>query len=1136
MLVMAAVLAVAATLICAVKVLKPEHLTPLVEHFANRAVNADVVVGRVELSFRPAFPVLSLQVDSLSVVSRAYARCSEAELGRLPQWRDSLFSVERFSGAVDVLALFRSGEIALKDVEIVRPAANIVIAGNGIGNFDIYSAADTVADETPIVIPPLSINRFEVVEPREFRYFNAVDSTEATVLMLHDARLENEGRPAYALKIDGNVSGPYIKTYLNLDDFAFGLDGRVRWEPSRPSFVALDNFRVRGGFVGALLSAELAFDSTLVVPSASLAVDPVPVMQLLQLLPDSLRRANRLLAPYFDTPAAIRLDARLLSPFNTAVDSIPAFDFNIAMDDAPLRYGKARFKAVGFDIGASLATGNPDDLKLNIRKMTLSGPTTVLNVEAKATRLLSDPDFSASLRGNIDFSLLPPVLLEKLDGSLRGRVNLGLDVTGRASMFSQARFHLIDARGRFEGRDLCYISSDTAIMFDVPKLNISFGSQEKSRTEEGRKLLGAGLKVDTATILVDGVDIALAGLGLGVGVENGAMPADTTIVIPVGGAIGLRRLNIVSEADSVAMRMRDVGGKVSLRRFNGARRLPEISAGLEIGLLGAGTPSSRFTMRKAHLDVSMHKKPMPEGTRRQVKLIADSIRRIHPDLAPDSVIRLAIEKHRQNLRHAHRRVTSELNDEDNEILEWGIAGGMRKFLLGWQMHGNLSTRSARLFTPLFPLRNRVRRLDVSFSNDSVAVNNLHYKAGRSDLAVTGLVSNIRRALTSRRGNNPLRINFAIESDTIDINQLAEAAFTGAAFAERLRKNDVGTAFSGDDEDELERQLNAMSAEASDSTGPLLIPVNIDGQVAVKAENIFYSNLKMKDLTGDILLYDGGLNLHDLAARTDMGNIRLSALYSAPNVRDMRFGFGLNLERMKIERFLSLVPAVDSLLPLMRDFSGIIDADMAATVDIDSCMDFKLPTLDAAVHLSGDSLVFINPQTYATLGKWLRFKDRNDNKIKHMSVEMLVRDNVLEIFPFSFDIDRYRLGVAGYNDLAMNFDYHISVLKSPLPFKFGVTVKGNPDKYKVRFGGAKYKESRAVENIGVADTARVNLLTQIENVFRRGVRNSKFKRLDVPGSMAGRRLADEPEQVLSAADSLALKREGIIEEPDSTKTQ
>ena len=67
---------------------------------------------------------------------------------------------------------------------------------------------------------------------------------------------------------------------------------------------------------------------------------------------------------------------------------------------------------------------------------------------------------------------------------------------------------------------------------------------------------------------------------------------------------------------------------------------------------------------------------------------------------------------------------------------------------------------------------------------------------------------------------------------------------------------------------------------------------------------------------------------------------------------MKLGFGLMLNDFKIDKFPNLVPAIDSIMPLMRDISGIIDADLAATVDVDSNMNMVLPTLDAAVKLQG----------------------------------------------------------------------------------------------------------------------------------------------------------------------------------------
>ena len=397
------------------------------------------------------------------------------------------------------------------------------------------------------------------------------------------------------------------------------------------------------------------------------------------------------------------------------------------------------------------------------------------------------------------------------------------------------------------------------------------------------------------------------------------------------------------------------------------------------------------------------------------------------------------------------------------------------------------------------------------------------------MKIAGNITNIQRALTSRNRRSSLKVNFSVKSDTVDVNELTVAAFAGAAYAEKLRQGTVGKINLASLDGDLDNQVDALVSQTPDSAGPLLVPTNIDANINVAAENILYSDLHLHDLRGDILMFDGGLNLNNLRAESDAGSLSLSALYSAPAPRDMKLGFGLMLNDFKIDKFLNLVPAIDSIMPLMRDISGIIDADLAATVDVDSNMNMVLPTLDAAVKLQGDSLAFINAETYRTLGKWLRFRDRADNKIKHMSVELLVRDNRMDIFPFTFDIDRYKLGVMGYNDLALNFDYHIAVLKSPLPFKFGINIKGNPDKYKVRFGGAKFREGMVSQSVAVVDTARVNLVRQIQNVFRRGVRNSRFARL-APGRRPAYVSAADGSDTLSRADSLALIGEGILPPP------
>ncbi len=1132
MIILGLILTALATIICTVKLLKPAHLTPIACEVANNLLKADVSMSRLELSFEPAFPMLRVEIDSLTVISNALDTLMEAEKAALPAWTDSLMTVDHFGGTINVASLLTRNEIALSNVLLDGAGINIVLTTDGPANFDIYTpSADT--DTTQVSqMPSFSIDHFAFERPKDIRFFNQADSTTATIVLLREIRLDSDSEPTYSIRVDGHMLSPLTKQVINLDDMSFALDGKVHWHPHNPSLLTFEQFTVKGAFVQATLDTQIALDSTLTINTGRLAVPPLNLTDLLTLLPDDVRAKNRLVAPYFVTDATVSLTAELTSPFRPSIDSIPTGTLSLSVPPCKVKYGKARLREFALDLEANLPEPDLDAAVADIRQLVIAGPATRLDIAGTVRHPMSDPAFNTCIKGDIDLANLPAIVADMAKGYISGRLSADIDADGTMSMLDAEHFHMLDLRGRLEGDNLFYLSNDTNKMAEIQKLKLAFGSKIKARNDSAiaREMLAGGLKVDTATLLIDGVNISLSDLALGFGTENSAPKRDTTLVVPLGGGIKLGRLNVISITDSAGMRLRGLAGKLSLRRFKHFKRLPEIIANLEIDRLSAGTLGTRFVLSKAKLEASTHKIPMPKEVRRDLKRLTDSIHRQHPDIAPDSVFKLAVEKrrHKPGVKRP-KRVHGELSAQDVEVLEWGLSKGFKKFLFGWELKGTLSTRNARLFTPAFPLRNRVSRLDIAFSNDSIAVNSLRYRAGRSDLVVSGLISNLRKGLTSKSVGNSLKINFDIVSDTIDVNQLAAATFAGAAYMERVRRGQAEENLGHGDDSDLEERIDALASQSPDSIGPLLIPANIDASLRLRANNIMYADLDMKDLYGDVLMYDGGVNLHQLSARSDAGNLNFTALYSAPKPDNIKMGFGLDISRFNIERFLALVPAVDSVLPIIRDFRGIIDAELAATVDIDSSMNMILPTLDAAVRLTGDSLAFIDPKTYAMLGKWLRFRDRSDNYIKHMNVEMIVRDNQLRIFPFSFDIDRYRLGIAGYNDLNMNFDYHIAVLKSPLPFKFGITIKGNPDKFKVRFGGSKFKEGQVAESVNVVDTARVNLIQQIEGVFRRGVSRSRFARLNVNAPDVRKEL-EEPDTGLSAADSLALIKEGLIEAP------
>ena len=86
----------------AVSYLKPERLTPLIEKYANEYLDADVSIGRMELSFWSTFPRLELDVRNLSVRSKTFDSLPASQADSLPAYADSLLSLRHFNSAINI--------------------------------------------------------------------------------------------------------------------------------------------------------------------------------------------------------------------------------------------------------------------------------------------------------------------------------------------------------------------------------------------------------------------------------------------------------------------------------------------------------------------------------------------------------------------------------------------------------------------------------------------------------------------------------------------------------------------------------------------------------------------------------------------------------------------------------------------------------------------------------------------------------------------------------------------------------------------------------------------------------------------------------------------------------------------------
>ena len=246
------------------------------------------------------------------------------------------------------------------------------------------------------------------------------------------------------------------------------------------------------------------------------------------------------------------------------------------------------------------------------------------------------------------------------------------------------------------------------------------------------------------------------------------------------------------------------------------------------------------------------------------------------------------------------------------------------------------------------------------------------------------------------------------------------------------------------------------------------------------------------MSTDLDMRERCIQVTNTLAMTNMGEVFLEGFYSTRTKKDLKAGFDLMLSNITAEKVIRLFPAVDSIMPMLKAFKGLLDCEMATTASIDTNMNIVLPTLSGMIKIDGKDLSLSESKDLDKLRKTLMFKDRDSSYIDKMSARGIVKENQLEVFPFILKVDRYTVALNGIQGFDQNFKYHVSALKSPIPFRFGVNLGGNFDAWKWRLGKAKYKSTKIPLFDDEIDDVRLNLVNSIHNIFSRGVEQAMLQ--------------------------------------------
>jgi hypothetical protein len=325
---------------------------------------------------------------------------------------------------------------------------------------------------------------------------------------------------------------------------------------------------------------------------------------------------------------------------------------------------------------------------------------------------------------------------------------------------------------------------------------------------------------------------------------------------------------------------------------------------------------------------------------------------------------------------------------------------------------------------------------MDFDPETFSIKESSMKIGKSDFRLTGNLNNV---LSYFRGDSILRGKFNFISNKTDVAQLM--ALTSG----------IGT----NDSASVNKHENRTVDTAS--TGPYIVPKKID---VILNANIKLATIGVDTATnikGDVRVHDGILLLDGLTFDTPAARMQLTAMYRTPRKNHLYLGIDYRMMDVEISELLTMIPDIDSLMPMLKSFGGRGEFHIAAETYLDSLYNIKKSTLRGAASIQGNNLVLMDGQTFSEIAKTLRFNKKTQNKVDSLSAEFTIFRNEIDVYPFLIVMDKYKAVIAGRHNFDMTFDYHVSVIDCPLPIKLGVDIKGNVDNLSYKLVKCRYAE-------------------------------------------------------------------------------
>jgi hypothetical protein len=1033
-------------------VFTPARITPVVLSYANDYLDAQLECESVELTFFSTFPNFGIRLKNGSVIARP-----DSLAAACPQ--DTLLLFRDFVVSFNPLTLYKDNRLVVLHARLERPVIYAYVSPDGKANWNILPADSTATEAAPEAAPEAagSGGKPFSVEIKSIAITDAnvvYDNRRQALFVATDRlRLSAKGTPTDVdLRLGVNAVTTFYenKTYtsklpLTIAAHVISDESYQQFTMEKSSFsIGIMNFDIAASVMRDTANNRVKLDADFSLHASSLA-------ELMEAIPAHILNVKQLSASgKLDFSGTINgyIGSGQSPLCNVSLQLQDGAVVNKKFPDKPL------LQKIEIDCDAQIDWSNSVPSHINMKKLYLQNAAAEIEISGAFTDIFTQPFIDAKIAGDIDFNRMWSSL--PFDTTMNMGGSVAINMSGSCSLNDLVAFDYgkINATGTMDINNVFFKYPQEGIDVFAPLAKIKIGSHvtDSIRGREIASLFRANVEMDSLMFRWKN-DLALNAGNLRATFRTAA-PKDSVSIAEM--SVFARLTNIrLQMADSVRLRAAKITAMGKLASAEGQPDKPEWTARVKLDTLRGRTPALSARIHNAALAVSLKQRE----TR---------ARRSGQQTGTDSLLRLAFQ---DSLARANRNTTA---------VSFRLADGETKDLLSkWDVSGSFTGNSINLRTPYFPLRTRLTESSIVFTTDKISIVRAQLQAGASDMHLSGDIEGIRRALLR---NGRMTAKLSMDVDSMDCNEIIKALAAGSEYAGKsaVQQDSISQIVLNESTD-LQQTADTMPV------GLLVVPRNLDVECDANMKKVKYGKFNVDAARGKIIVRNQSVQIPDLQVQSDLGNINLSMVYKAPTTKGAYTGIDIHMSRIHVGELIRSIPMLDSLTPMLHAFEGMVECTITAVTELDSLSNVIIPKTTASCYISGKNMVVLDGETFSTIAKKLYFKNKNRNMIDSIAVDLVLEDSKIMVFPFVVSLDRYVAAVGGTQNLDMSFQYHISILKWPVPLiKVGLNLWGTPDHVHYALASRKYADLSSPAKTTSLESTVINLRRQVHESLRKSI--------------------------------------------------